>query len=150
MATGEDDQNRFCEVCQMWISQGDLHDHIIGKKHRLKLRSALTSDDSEPEEELATAPPEPQIGGFHTLVMGDPSQDTTLVFSVYDLGGTEVGSVQLTPSVTWSELAAAWFGATMTRLLPPDGTQRTTAAGHLPVGSLTAVNLEPHSEDSEQ
>ena len=122
----------YCKECEMWLQAGSQwQDHLIGKKHKKKLQSLKQSDIS--------APGEVPVPTVRIQVAG---QDVpSLVIPVYDVGGTESGTIELSPEVSWCEMAASWRRETGTNLLPPEGTRPSTIAAEIRDKVLTAVVL---------
>ena len=85
----------------MWINGSQLQDHSRGKKHRKNIRSLRQSDISEPGEVPGELFPTVRI---QLAVQDVPS----LVIQVYDVGGTEFGTIELSPEVSWCEMVASW------------------------------------------
>ena len=80
---------------------------------------------------------------FHTVRIQVAVQDVpSLVIPVYDVGGTESGTIELSPEVSWCEMAASWRRETGTNLLPPEGTRPSTIAAEFRDKVLTAVVLD--------
>ena len=70
--------------------------------------------------------------GYHTVWIQVAVEDVpSLVLQVYDVGGTEFGTIELSPEVSWCEMAASWRRETGTFLLPPEGTCLSTIAAEL-------------------
>ena len=122
----------YCKECEMWMAGSQLQDHLIGKKHQKNIRSLKQSDIS--------APGEVPVPTVRIKVAG---QDVpSLVIPVYDMGGTESGAIELSPEVSWGEMAASWRRETGTNLLPPEGTRPSTIAAEIRDKVLTAVVLD--------
>ena len=119
----------------MWINGSQLQDHAIGKKHQKNIRSLKQSDISAPGEVPGEV--------FPTVRIQVAGQDVpSLVIPVYDVGGTESGTIELSPEVSWCEMAASWRRETGTNLLPPEGTRPSTIAAEIRDKVLTAVVLD--------
>ena len=107
----------------------------MGKSIRKNLRSLKQSDISAPGEVPGEV--------FHTVRIQVAGQDVpSLVIPVYDVGGTESGTIELSPEVSWGEMAASWRRETGTNLLPPEGTRPSTIAAEIRDKVLTAVVLD--------
>ena len=65
----------------------------------------------------------------------------SLVLQVYDVGGTEFGTIELSPDVPWPEMGASWRRETGTILLTPEGVHLHTIAAELHDEILIAVVL---------
>ena len=101
----------------------------MNKKHRKNIRWR--------EEQGIGAPGEV----FHTVRIKVAEDVPSLVLQVYDVGGTEFGTIELSPEVSWCEMAASWRRETGTILLPPEGKRLSTIAAELRDEILTAVML---------
>ena len=142
--------SHYCKCCNMW--QRDYpqwQEHELGKFHRSNVRRCNNNGTNRcagtphwnnrdgPEENGNGDGPH---GSHHIIRIRAASQDTTsLVFPVWDAGGTKLGDIVLSPEVSWCEMAASWQSVTGTNLLPPEGTRTSIVAAELCDEILTAV-----------
>ena len=106
-----------------------LTNHLMSKKHRKNIRRFQAQDIGAPGKV------------FHTVRRKVAENVHSLVLQVYDVGGTEFGTIELSPEVSWCEMAASWRQETGTILLPPGGTRLSIIVAELRDEILTAVVL---------
>ena len=123
---------RYCEICKMNVQDCQWQDHKIGKKHRKNYKKNRYAEENGNGDG--------SHGSHYTIRIRAAPQDTTsVVFPVWDMGGTELGMLVVSPKVSWCEMAASWQSVTGTNLLPPEGTCTSTVATELCDEFLTAV-----------
>ena len=104
-----------------------LTEHLMSKKHRKNTRH---------KGQGIGAPGE----FLHTVRM--VAEDVhSLVLQVYDAGGTEFGTIELSPYASWTQIAFSWWRETATMLLTPEGVHLHTIAAELHDEILTAIVL---------
>ena len=65
----------------------------------------------------------------------------SLGLQVYDAGGTEFGTIELSPYAGWTQIVFSWWRETLTILLTPEGVHLHTIAAELHDEILTAILL---------
>ena len=135
------DSDVLCPDCKQWLciplqyTPGDvLTEHLMNKNHRKNsLRRGLRRADTQ-----VTGSGAPGMF-FHTLDMVYEDYVHSLVLQVYDAGGTEVGTIQLSPYARWPQIVFCWWRETLTMLLTPEGVHLHTIAAELHDEILTAI-----------
>ena len=106
-----------------------LTNQLMSKKHRKNIRWCKEQGIGAPGEV------------FHTVRIKVAENVHSLVLQVYDVGGTEFGTIELSPYDSWTQIACSWRRETGTILLTPEGVHLHTIAAELHDEILTAVVL---------
>ena len=115
-------------VCRCYRQCDVLTDHLMNK----------ASENIQWREEQGIGAPGEV---FHIVRIKVAEDVPSLVLQVYDVGGTEFGTIELSPEVSWCKMAASWWRETGTILLPPEGTRLSIIAAELRDEILIAVVL---------
>ena len=116
-------------VCPRYTQCNVLTNHLMSKKHLKNIRWFQAQDIGAPGEV------------FHTVRIKVAENVHSLVLQVYDVGGTEFGTIELSPYDSWTQIACTWQRETGTILLLPEGVHLHTIAAELHDDILPAVVL---------